>query len=476
MNLGTIVSVKPGLKIPQPYLDKLTATHTTRLGFAAADDEAPGTVGFTTLDDKQDWHKSIENILGMYTKSTCVFHFGTYSKTTSDLEEQPYALLADGDKVLLSAMLEGDFPGYAGGEYNNEFNLVRDFLSEAIKELYQANGEDLAKMMEEAGKPGFRRTIKGVLAPRGAIMLIPGIGDPVLYSENIMGNESGRTGAIYDWGITTRHLGYTEAKPEPKVEAPPATMSKADRLKAAFSKPAGEPAKVEQKAPTTTGTVPVVPPKTDTKIPDGVLSVSCPPQFHKKEREQWVRQNVVKGHQFKGDWMKDRKYRKHEIKDTSPLYATFAQAAAEADKKQEVRQTPDQPLPKAPPGVEQGPLPVISPTAKQHVMGLINDQVLIVHPDQFTALEKPFDSLTEQLAINPDTPLFWSFEGYTKLCQHNVYTAACLLEEFRRRILADHPEVVNHMLEKLTKPEVGPEAKQMTKQERLAAAFSKQAA
>lgn len=487
MNTGSILLLRKGKTIPEALRKKLLENCRIAVGYAAV---AESSVLMETMDDADvKIEESIDSVCETCREVPLAFYFDAHKEIMGD-DMQPFPIIADGDNVILAAMLEGEFPNWVGdGTHTVESNLVREFLSEACKELYQESGEDIDAFMKEANETKFRRTVNGVLMPRGALLLVPSKGEPVLFTAGIM--QTGGTGATLDCGWCTNAFGYTEkAADAPTTATGGKQKTKMEELKERMEANAKKKAAAEADpaGPTAPPSVPVVPPaanppavtpgKTDTAVPktNGELMIKCPKDIKDKAREQWIKRNLIKERHFTKGWANDdMAYPQSWFRHDAPALAgalrtadtSFVDAAKKVDAQDKGAVAPK--AKDAPADVTTLAQPVMSPKTKEHGTNLIKDGTLAVDKRQFTEIERPYDSFTEQLQIGEDAPLFYLYDAYITLAQADVNLTACLLEQFRRRILKMDPTIEGKMKARMEQAGKTPEGAKPDKMAQLKA-------
>lgn len=451
---GVIVSVKPGKSIPPALSSKITKDHFDAIVVAAPDEGGVVDLPFP-VDANID--KSIDNTLSMFKDVPCNLYFSTPVKGLKRIDRQPFPLIFDnsGEKVLISAMLEGAFPKYSEDGYTSAFCVVRDLLADAMKDLYQENKENLAKTMFAADSASFRRLIGTAMGgQRGAILLIPAEGSPVLLAKGVMDDNG--TGVQGDWGWSTQSFGYTEAKPGKETPQPADTtkvLSKREQLEAMLASrpdaaPPFEPDKPGEKP--VTAPPGVKPDKTDTRTapPGNEVLIKCPFDIESKQGavRQWISRNIEKAY-IPTDGLGDGKgFPEKAFRKDAPAissFKSFAEAAAAFSK----RATPDEPV-----KVTNDYIPIMGPKTKEHMVKLIGDGDKEFAPE-IQNLEAPYRSFTEELALDEDVPLFWKPGGFLRLAQQDMFGAALLMEELRRRVLKLDPSIDAKMKAKMKKAE-----------------------
>lgn len=432
--MASIVVPKKGQTIPADLLIALQNKNKVSMTYAAGD--SVGDVLSDVVDDKQDWVKTIPNVQEACKGLSTVFYF----EDSKSRKQQPQPILVDGEAVVLSAITEGEFPKFKKSGDDGGHNMIHDFIDETIKDLYQEAGQDVGKLLAAVDNAEFRKDLLPALGDTGSLLLIPCKGDPVFFSCGVFSpNGPGLEGP---WGWTSNACGFNPAAKENKpLTAKEKLQARLETLQNApgTSVPLVNPEKKED------------PDKTDTRpAPDQDILIYPDKTHSQKQRRTWLYENlkheVSQAAAKAKDYMGNKGYPLKQFKQNSPymrgdsvLHKSF-KAAAEAIHAKMDKATAD--TPKWCP-------PILNPQTLQHVVALRKDGRLQMNPNATVELETVIEPLTSRMAINRDVPLLYSFDTFQMLAAQNAMATAHLLEEFRRRILADHPEIVPQMLEKL---------------------------
>lgn len=232
----TIVIREPEKTIAEEYRKLLLEAHPTAFGYAAATGEQVENGIFDGTE--YDLSKALSEVEENYPKARVCYSFVNANDQVLDEDSlQPFNAITTGEgkdaTTQLSVMVEGEFPDYEDKDenYSTEYHVMKDGIAPLIKELQDIQ-PDAAKICEALDKPSQEPKITKLMGGRANILFIPAKGKLVAKTKN---KEQGS----YDWGFTTRRLGYTgtqvEAKKEDSKSDKPLTMAerKAQRAAAA---------------------------------------------------------------------------------------------------------------------------------------------------------------------------------------------------------------------------------------------------
>jgi hypothetical protein len=223
---GIVAVVKKGLLLPEAFQQKLLQECPNGFSFSVAD----STVGLASLnlsptgikDKKGEIRKynisqSLTETVQKFKDRHLVLYFYRHDDPGEmpEIARQPFPLIEDNGKVLLHAFAEGEFSKYANpeSEYPPEVQFMVDFFGDYVNQLFEECGNDLNKLFEKFHSNEFRISMVEHMAPTGMIYLH----DKDNHVCSITCEVKDKFG-VFDWGITSNTLGYTEekkAEPEP---------------------------------------------------------------------------------------------------------------------------------------------------------------------------------------------------------------------------------------------------------------------
>lgn len=210
MHSNVVVFKNKGSLIPNGYLKQVEATYDKAFGLAmlwdkeivsiTTDDNLKASV-FDVFDSQiqaEDEYKDIPQLFYFAANDTAKFQ-------PEDL--QPFTLLTDGDKKLLVAFLEGDFPDYDhASAHIKEFYAVNEYLKPKIESLYELVGRDISKLLGQLKSgPNNHDILKAScnLGGRASVILFASNGEIVRIDSN-------KDFGSYPWGWTTNTLGFKD--------------------------------------------------------------------------------------------------------------------------------------------------------------------------------------------------------------------------------------------------------------------------
>lgn len=454
---STTAILKAGATLPPKLLGDILGEAPIAVSYAVAKD---GAVEVLHLDGLEfDVGENFAMIREEHADRKITFKFYNGNDQVPEIDQQPFVILKDGDKDLLVAFLEGEFPAYKGKEHSPEFHVVQTDLSEMIKAIYQEKEESLLETMKTLETPMCRRSMLSMLRPNGSITLVAAVHDPVVYS---VGGE----GAEYSFGYISRTHGYLETplKDLPKVVEADSSKPKSYKDLLKEKQAAKKPVHVTDKGTAvnvadlkTTTSVPAISQK-----PDPKKLLHPPTTLHGKKLRQWYTKNfnVPLPHL----WNKRCGMEAAHLRDGSPLWhivmGSGVTPVEEPDDETDEVIEETKPVTEAPgrPAVITDPLPIVGPLEKKKI---VDRKISPVPASQIQEQETKHKPFSEQIAERLENILLWDYVDYHRLSHDALATLA---NEFRYKIIHLQPGVIAAAIAAPAKAEP---AKELTYKEKL---------
>ena len=467
---GNIVIVDQGKTIDGETLQQLLAKYKTCVGVAACDGENGIVImpAHSKTHDMEDVVKQTTEILGESTP--IVMHFLDYPDgEVHENDVQPFVILHGIKGADLVAFLEGEFPGYNKPEsaHSDAYHAFEDYLKDEIQRIHINEGKgDIDKTLAILEGAAFRKNLRNLMIPRGAIVLLCSNGKILQFQKN---DEELKT----DWGwisnsgaIDEEENGEEDKKEqEAPVETPKlsrmALLQQKLRLK---SEPGRAAEKVVVETPkdddTTDGkddealhekaeTATRIPAtnaellKQDAPPPE---NVPVPARLSGRARKKWIKRHF---NVFPSDWESVSELPYQSLRPNSDLRAQKSFAGLK-EKLQEG------------PAVRVDALPVIPPKELEQLLNKFLPSTKGTDPAKIVDIEKESDSFFERTDKSLEDVVLWDSDTRFRLCNEHPYAAAVLLGNCFQRILQDNPD----MLKKLVAP---PKEEKMSRMAQLQA-------
>lgn len=438
MNTGTVAVVRKDKTLPSEMQTKLIGAHKSGFGFAASEDGeiTTETISAINKDGKEvDLALTLSGVEESFKTCTRIYHFSNAPDGTQDT--QPFSIIKDGNDDILVAVAEGDFPGYAKADssHSNAYHMVNDYLSEVCKEVYQEADEDVDKMMTTFETPRFRKSMLGILSPRGVITLIGACDkDPTILSVN-------QDGAQFDWGYLSNTPGFRAEEPEPVIEpvqkpvgelsAKEKYLAKKEAAAAGTSSAAATGPKIPQ--PEIVGKLGDKPKKDEefVKIDSRLLNSG-----NRRALKRYLKNNfrLPEGN-LPQDWETKELWPVSMLKPGSalkPFTKSFADAAAILKAQPEMEE----------PSVITSVPPITPPGQKKAYLDLLKDPSNSHESGDIMSFERKYPTFTEDTNTSIEEALLLRFESYRKMGRENLQSLCCLTNTLRFELLRLRPELL----------------------------------
>lgn len=251
----TILHIRAGHLPPEALMKHILAKKPTAFGFAVQEADGADMQVMHEDGDNLDVETLKSFLDGRKDRPTTMF-FGQLKKPYDVEDIQPFTLKDPNGSTFMTVWTEGDILNNGQpAAHTEQFNFVSGTVIPKICEWCEDFDGDIAKIMAKVRGSVFENDVKTHLGHRGILHILPFVGDPVLISKDNLLKIVG------DWGWISNGYGYTEAK----KEEPKAVEKPKSRWGIGTKKAEAEPA-----AP---APAPVVEPKKEEKLPDGVHKV-----------------------------------------------------------------------------------------------------------------------------------------------------------------------------------------------------------
>lgn len=474
MSTGTIVSIKPGHRMDPEFRVKLL-------------EENPNSFSFASSDKKNVEHKLVNSnefeLLGSLTALEDGFKdrlvvVRAANEDVVDGEEQPFELIIDKEgKPLLVAFVEGDFTKYASdtATLSPEATFVSDWLADHVNGMYSSCNGDMNKLMILLDTPSFQEAAREHMEPRGVVVFFSKDGKAVYVAKS--NSQYGK----FDWGETSKTHGILAAKPAETVPAgtdlSTLTYSERKALQKAGKKegpiikiePLANP-EIKEKEEQPTINMPQTQGIKDQEYANGAIKrigqghpmLFPPSNLVGRDLKKWYGR-----HRKFGTQGLDHNQRPgipaSEVAKNSHFFLVLNPPAQQADPKPKDVEVHNQPDPQ----VVSKPVPIMPPDQVVKDIATLKKFEAASAEELDKSLEK-YGTFSSRMERSLDELLLAPFEAYYELGQNGVKGLACLANEFRLRILADHPEIMAKARKPVVTPPVEKDISEMSYSERKA--------
>jgi hypothetical protein len=208
MQSNVIVMKSKNEIVPTGYTQHILPVYTTAFGLAMVVD---GEL-FTKTYDEQivEIYQQLNDGIQIPNKDlNIIFNFAKDDSGKFQPEDlQPFTILSDGNKKLLVAFLDGNFPDYShASAHSKEFYCVNEYLIPMITKLYELVNKDMTKLLGYLNTSGSTHKDLCNIASGpngyGSIVLFANTGEVIHFDNN-------KGFGTYPWGWTTNTLNYTD--------------------------------------------------------------------------------------------------------------------------------------------------------------------------------------------------------------------------------------------------------------------------